>query len=464
MLVAWLAALVAPWAAAQDYLPQPQGRTATPPVAGPQLTRIDRSGAPQPSAFNGVPPPVLQRLPATPARPMLPLPMQPVEYPEFLPAPPLPQEQGVPTVDRRLPFMMQQSLGGTPPAAPAPRAAAAPVAPVAAPAIPPPIPAPTFAPEERVAPPAAPPVRDIPEPRTGTAPLHLQSSMPPRVAPSAMRPPAAPPPAWTPATAPGPVWASGPAPVSTLPPAAGGGDFVIGVADVLSITVVGEPELSLEADVSTSGEVNLPLVGGLPVVGLTPAAASQRIKSAYIEGQYLLAPQVQVRVLQSRNLMISVLGEVRQPGRFAAPTQMSVLDALALAGGIADSGGHRVTVLREEGGRLQRREIDLTGLASGNDPTGSSPLMLRPGDTVMVPEAARFYIYGEVRSPNAYPLKPGMTVMQALALGGGANDRGSRKRIEIQRQTASGVVETHSASLADPVQPDDVIYIRERLF
>jgi len=242
------------------------------------------------------------------------------------------------------------------------------------------------------------------------------------------------------------------------------GDFVIGAADVLAVTVLGEPALSVEVDVSPGGEVNLPLVGAIAVQGLTPVAASQKIADAFVQGQFLVSPQVQVRVLESRNLMISVLGEVRQPGRFAAPTQMSVLDALALAGGIAETGGQRVTVLRYQDGRLQRREVDLTGLAGEGDLRGTPALMLRPGDTVMVPEAARFYIYGEVRSPNAYPLKPGMTVMQALALGGGANERGSRKRIEVQRQNADGVVETRSASLADVVYPNDVIYVRERLF
>lgn len=408
-------------AQADDYLPQPQGQPEAPRAAqGPQLTRIPMGSPALPAETHRPatpPPPALQRLQGVAPRPMVPLARQP-SSPRSLP-PALP---ALPPYTPSTPAAVRPPAG----AAPAwrtdavPAAAHRPAAPAAPRPAAAPLPAPTFAPVES---------RAVPATGVAPGPAAAWSGLP--VAPSA---------------------------------ADTAGDFVIGAADVLAVTVLGEPALSVEVDVSPGGEVNLPLVGAIAVQGLTPVAASQKIADAFVQGQFLVSPQVQVRVLESRNLMISVLGEVRQPGRFAAPTQMSVLDALALAGGIAETGGQRVTVLRYQDGRLQRREVDLTGLAGEGDLRGTPALMLRPGDTVMVPEAARFYIYGEVRSPNAYPLKPGMTVMQALALGGGANERGSRKRIEVQRQNADGVVETRSASLADVVYPNDVIYVRERLF
>lgn len=408
-------------AQADDYLPQPQGQPEAPRAAqGPQLTRIPMGSPALPAETHRPatpPPPALQRLQGVAPRPMVPLARQP-SSPRSLP----------PALPALSPYTPSTPAAVRPPAgaAPAwrtdavPAAAHRPAAPAAPRSAAAPLPAPTFAPVES---------RAVPATGVAPGPAAAWSGLP--VAPAA---------------------------------ADTAGDFVIGAADVLAVTVLGEPALSVEVDVSPGGEVNLPLVGAIAVQGLTPVAASQKIADAFVQGQFLVSPQVQVRVLESRNLMISVLGEVRQPGRFAAPTQMSVLDALALAGGIAETGGQRVTVLRYQDGRLQRREVDLTGLAGEGDLRGTPALMLRPGDTVMVPEAARFYIYGEVRSPNAYPLKPGMTVMQALALGGGANERGSRKRIEVQRQNADGVVETRSASLADVVYPNDVIYVRERLF
>ena len=138
--------------------------------------------------------------------------------------------------------------------------------------------------------------------------------------------------------------------------------------------------------------------------------------------------------------------------------------ALALAGGIAETGGQRVTVLRYQDGRLQRREVDLTGLAGEGDLRGTPALMLRPGDTVMVPEAARFYIYGEVRQPNAYRLEADMTVVQALSLSGGLTERGTDQRIEIKRKLDNGQLATLPAELNSPVHPNDVIYVRERIF
>lgn len=447
---------------AQRYLPQPNGPVDAAAVPqGPPLTRIYQEhavpvGGHYQDSRSYVAPPRLQRLESSVSSvPSGYAAAPPGAVPAGrLPAPPLPGEPSAPAGDRRMPYLMQQSMQRAPsakaaPATQNPRSAPPPARPAT------PAAAPTFAPVER--PSSALTAQRPAGVATATVATPRRSQ-----GLSAM----APPPDFNPQQARAP--SREPNVVTQRLPAAAladRGEFVIGVADMLSVTVVGEPDLSQEVDVATSGDVNLPLVGAVAVQGLTAAAAAERIAAAYAEGDYLVSPQVQVRVLESRNLMISVLGEVRQPGRFAAPTQMSVLDALALAGGIAETGDQRVTVLRSDAqGGMQRREIDLTSLLAGNETQGAEHLMLLPGDTVLVPEAALFYIYGEVRSPNAYPLKPGMTVMQALALGGGANERGSRKRIEVQRQQPDGRVITQSVSLADVVQPDDVIYIRERLF
>jgi polysaccharide export outer membrane protein len=82
----------------------------------------------------------------------------------------------------------------------------------------------------------------------------------------------------------------------------------------------------------------------------------------------------------------------------------------------------------------------------------------------MVPKAEHFYIYGEVKSPNMYPLKPDTTVMQALSLAGGLTDRGSDKRVEIRRRDEQGRMRPLPADLADVVKPDDILYVKERFF
>jgi polysaccharide export outer membrane protein len=75
-----------------------------------------------------------------------------------------------------------------------------------------------------------------------------------------------------------------------------------------------------------------------------------------------------------------------------------------------------------------------------------------------------FYIYGEAQRPGPYRIERGMTVMQALAQGGGPTVRGSQNRLRLHRRDASGNLVESAAKLTDPVQAEDVIYVRESIF
>jgi polysaccharide export outer membrane protein len=75
-----------------------------------------------------------------------------------------------------------------------------------------------------------------------------------------------------------------------------------------------------------------------------------------------------------------------------------------------------------------------------------------------------FYIYGEVNKPGAFRLEKNLTVMQALSLGGGLTPRGTEKNVQIRRKDASGRYVVQKSSLADIVQADDVVFVRESLF
>ena len=158
----------------------------------------------------------------------------------------------------------------------------------------------------------------------------------------------------------------------------------------------------------------------------------------------------------------TVMGEVRSPGRFPVRTRLSVLDALALAGGINDVGSSMAYLLRPEDANVTRYEIDLDALIQSG--AGQQYFELLAGDILVVPKAQLFYIYGEVRSPNAYKLKPGMTVIQALSLAGGLTDKGSDRRIDIRRKGGDGKLDSTGATLNDTLMADDVVYVRERLF
>ena len=75
-----------------------------------------------------------------------------------------------------------------------------------------------------------------------------------------------------------------------------------------------------------------------------------------------------------------------------------------------------------------------------------------------------YYIYGEAQKPGPYRIERGMTVMQALAQGGGTTNRGSQDRMRLHRTRADGSVEQTVPKMTDPVQPGDVLYVRESIF
>ena len=236
---------------------------------------------------------------------------------------------------------------------------------------------------------------------------------------------------------------------------------ILGPGDVVTLRVLGQPELGTTVDVNGDGSIQVPLAGNVTVAGLSTSAAAARVAQALRHGGFILDPQVTLATSDSRSQQVSVLGEVRQPGRFQVGSRITALDALALAGGVSESGGSVAYVLRPEGGNTVRHELDLDAVTGG---AAFRPFEIRAGDTLVVPKAEQFYIYGEVKSPNAYRLKPRMSVIQALSVAGGLTDRGSDRRVEIRRRDASGQLRTLAVDLSDAILPGDIIYVKERFF
>jgi polysaccharide biosynthesis/export protein len=252
---------------------------------------------------------------------------------------------------------------------------------------------------------------------------------------------------------------------TTPPPEAGGGArlLTLGAGDAVNVQVYGRPELATTTNVADDGSLTMPLVGAVPVSGLSTVKAGHSIAAAYRRGGYLVNPQVTVSFAVARGNLVSVLGAVNSPGRFTVESGTTVLDVLAQAGGITENGAGTVVLLRpDRSGKVARYAIDLKGLSQAT--TAVPTLTLRGGDSLFVPPAEQFYIHGEVRAPNMYRLEPGMTVVQAISRGGGVTPRGSDSRIEIKRRRPDGTYVTTSARPGDTLQADDVILVKERIF
>lgn len=237
----------------------------------------------------------------------------------------------------------------------------------------------------------------------------------------------------------------------------------IGAGDMIRVSVFRNPDLATEARVADNGTILFPLIGEISVEGLTPQQAGKRIADKLRTGKFVVNPEVTVSLAQVNSRQVSVLGNVHKPGRFPLDAVNSRLtDLLAAAGGVATPGSDLVTIVSMQDGKSQKRDVDLSQMfREGNI---AANISLKPGDTVYVHRAPVVYVYGEVQKAGAYRLEPHMTVMQAIAMGGGLTPRGTERGVRIHRRGDNGEVQKLQARLTDPVQTDDVIYVRESLF
>lgn len=255
------------------------------------------------------------------------------------------------------------------------------------------------------------------------------------------------------------------APVTLSPtlPVAVNPDYTLGAGDAIRVQVFQNPDLTIETRVSENGSVSYPLIGSVQLGGLSLGAAEKKIADALQQGGFLNKPQVNIMLLQIRGNQVSVLGQVSRPGRYPLETANTRLsDMLATAGGAAPTGDDVVVVVGTRNGQPFRKQIDIPSIFLAE--RAQENIVLQGGDSVYVHRAPVFYVYGEVQRPGSFRIDRGMTVMQALALGGGPTARGSEKRLRLHRTPTGGAVVQSTPQLTDTVQPNDVIYVGESLF
>jgi polysaccharide export outer membrane protein len=249
-------------------------------------------------------------------------------------------------------------------------------------------------------------------------------------------------------------------PAQAAPPNA---DYRLGPGDAIGVQVFQSPDLSVDARVSENGVISYPLVGSVQLGGLSIAEAEQKIADALRSGGFVRSPQVNIILRQVRGNQVAVLGQVNRPGRFPLETfNTRVSDMLAAAGGVTPGGDDVLILTGQRQGQAFRRVIDIPGLFLNQKP--EEDVVLAGGDTLYVNKAPVFYIYGQAQRPGPYRIERGMTVMQALAQGGGPTARGSQNRLMLHRRDAAGKVIETVPQLTDTVRPEDVIYVRESIF
>ena len=239
-------------------------------------------------------------------------------------------------------------------------------------------------------------------------------------------------------------------------------EYRISAGDILKITVFKNPDLTEDLRVSEGGGISFPLIGTVDIAHLTLPEAERKIAKLLRDGGFVLDPQVNILLTQALGNQVAVLGQVNRPGRYSIDTAGGHLSGvLAAAGGVALAGADLVIVTGSRDGKPFRREIDVVQMSSN---PSTDDITLDDGDTVFVNRAPLFYIYGQVQRPGQLRLERGMTVMQALASGGGVTGKGTARGIVVHRRDAKGKLVKIHPKLSDGVQDEDVIYVKERLF
>jgi polysaccharide biosynthesis/export protein len=259
-------------------------------------------------------------------------------------------------------------------------------------------------------------------------------------------------------------------PASLAAPAEGSGSenlresLVIGPGDLLHLSVLREPELEQHVRVSDSGDITLPLAGQIRVLGLTPAQAAARVGERYRVGNLLLQPEISVLVEEYATQAVTIIGQVAHPGAVHIAAPRALIDVISLAGGFTDDADRHIVVKRGEDGEPLRAFL-------ANRPENSlhADLIVRPGDTVIVPKAGIVYVLGDVAHPGGYVMQNDsqLSVLQAIALAAGASKTASERRVRLVRNI-DGLTQSIDLPLRDmergrapdvPLRANDILYV-----
>jgi polysaccharide export outer membrane protein len=166
--------------------------------------------------------------------------------------------------------------------------------------------------------------------------------------------------------------------------------YVIGPEDVLEIAVWSNADITRTVPVRLDGKISLPLLNDVQAAGLTPMHLRETLTTALNE--YIPNPAVAVLVRETHSFKVSVIGQVKTPGRYELKDRATVLDVLAMAGGLNEYAARgRIVVLRQEATTTRQipfpydRLTAKNGSKSGSTAGGPENFCVRPGDVVLVP-------------------------------------------------------------------------------
>jgi polysaccharide biosynthesis/export protein len=253
------------------------------------------------------------------------------------------------------------------------------------------------------------------------------------------------------------------APPQTPPAQTSTTDYKVGPQDKLNITVLGIPEFSsTNVIVDNDGLYSYLDLGRLPAAGKTVREIQKDIRDLLIKKGLHRNPTVTVDVAEFRSQMVYVSGAVSRPAGYRITGNETLLSILAQAGFTA-AAGQTIEVTRNKPTQM-KFTFDRRQLESGNAPS----FQLQDGDAILVPEAEKCYVRGEVHSPGSYEVATRMTVDQLIIAAGDFNERAAKGAVYITRKaTGAGRPTTFKVKSSDfattLVQPGDIVDVKRRI-
>lgn len=250
-----------------------------------------------------------------------------------------------------------------------------------------------------------------------------------------------------------------------------GKEYIIGAADVLAVSVLENRDLDSVVNVTPGGKIAVPLIGDIQAAGLTVSELTQRLTQEF--AKKVKVPQVTVTLREVNSYRLYFLGRLGRPGIQMSKSEVNLLQALSMAGGIQDGADLSLAYVARG---TQRLPVDFVKLLRHGDL--SHNITLEPDDIIVIPDNPQnvVYVTGEVKQPGMLPFvqERGWTALRAVVAVGGFTQFAARSRASLIREEGgqrtiipidfNELMRNPEAGKDVPMKPGDILIIPQSLF